>query len=659
MNTKVLIRKLLNNGEALQVKKLIESYNDNYDLEAYSFRGVYYFIIGEFEKAKDQFLKGLEFQEYNFDFNYNLGIIYYELKNYEKSFEYYLTAQFLCSDDNLKQEIKNKLNIILIQELILVEKGKEITEKVKKKFYYLDRNFPTIQEENMTCKLIKLFDKEYYIGVYDRYRAERDGMFDEISFKKYPMLYKVELIEVTSDNSFIASKKCILPIVCLKNNANIEFKYKDRVTRVEQSLKGRYYYYMVECGSEVNSRDDIFVGKPIQQENKGLKKLVLNIFVDGLSKSIIEDVGLENIMPNTYRFFSKGTKFNNCYVSGEWTYVNMASFYTGKYTTSHRVFHPKFNSTLPTENKILSEYFKESGYYTAKIDGDWRSVPQTGYIRGTDRYLYQSAIRGMNVEEVVCESIEHIEAFDEVNKFMWVCISDLHDIADEYEASVSVQASTNVEHRSVKNEFKLTSVEKSFDLNKRELYIKQIKKVDTYLGLLFQYIENNYDNDDIIISLFSDHGQGYLVPDNKEFLSDMRVKVPMMFRGAGFEAKESNEIIQGLDLMPILLNRCGIELEKGLDCNLPKCLGGEREREYAYTESIFPEKTYKASLRFENKTFYFETEDICRNDGSVNIEKYIGKTVLNQGYVEITDVEFEAKCIEIIRNHLNYYRRFD
>ena len=46
-------------------------------------------------------------------------------------------------------------------------------------------------------------------------------------------------------------------------------------------------------------------------------KLVLNLFIDGLSQKIIEEYSLQELMPNTFCFFSKGKIFNNCYSNGD------------------------------------------------------------------------------------------------------------------------------------------------------------------------------------------------------------------------------------------------------------------------------------------------------------------------------------------------------
>ncbi|MEF9951710.1 MAG: sulfatase-like hydrolase/transferase [Clostridium sp.] len=563
----------------------------------------------------------------------------------------------MCLDSSIKEDITSNINSILSEGVISVKVGKEITEKVKKKFIYEDKHFPILEGENKTCKLINLFDKEYYLGVYDRYRVERDGIYEEESFKDHPGLCKVELIETYNCKSLFVEEDCVIPIVCLENNTLIKFKNKKYSTNINQKNKGRYYYYNIEKGTKVYSKDKLIFGKPIRAQKKGLKKLVLNIFVDGLSQSFLENKGLEKIMPNTYKYFKKGVICENTYVSGEWTLVGMASYFTGKYTATHNIFHPVYNTPLPSNNKIYSEYFSEGGYYTAKIDGDWRSTPNTGYARGINRFLYQSAIRGMNVEEIVCETIEHLSGFSNQNNFAWIGISDLHDISDGFELSLSSQTKLHINSRVIKEEEGCTSVRRTYDCNKEVLYENQIKKVDMYLGFLFDFIEGNYNEDEVVISLISDHGQGYLVKEEDEFLSDMRTKVPMMFRGSGFSKGEKcQELMQGLDLMGVVLNELQMNIEEGLDSVVPRFFGGEKGRDYVYSESIFPGSTYKASIKNNKYDFYFESEHNCGEDGSVDFGNYRYKFINKE--TSINEEEEHQKCINIVKNHLKYYVKY-
>ena len=57
-----------------------------------------------------------------------------------------------------------------------------------------------------------------------------------------------------------------------------------------------------------------------------------------------------------------------------------------------------------------------------------------------------------------------------------------------------------------------TSVKQNYSWGKSQRYKKTIQYFDMLFGFLYNYIEKNYKDDEIVISLFADHGQGYLVP---------------------------------------------------------------------------------------------------------------------------------------------------
>ncbi len=282
----------------------------------------------------------------------------------------------------------------------------------------------------------------------------------------------------------------------VKNNyQEVEININDQINNFESLLKDRFYYYKFNKNDEleIKSNKEFILGNKIEiKKNKNLPSLVLNIFIDGLSQKFIEENNLENIAPNIYKFFKEGTICNNTYVTGEWTYVSLASFFTGKTTTNHRVFHPNYDTNNLIRNELYSEIFQNEGYLTAKIDGDWRSNPAIGYMKGLDRYLYQPSVREMHCDDVITETIEHLETFKNNNNFLWICIPDLHDVADEFETRISTQVRSSINCRAFEKSQE-TSVRKKKDDKKSERFGVQLKRIDTYLGLLFNYIKDNYN----------------------------------------------------------------------------------------------------------------------------------------------------------------------
>ena len=117
--------------------------------------------------------------------------------------------------------------------------------------------------------------------------------------------------------SIILEEDNIIPILTTENSTSIKIKCNDEDYKINQIFTNRYYYYTLKGNIEINSDKNIIIGKPLKlAKNDKNKDLVLTIFIDGLSYAFLEEQGLENIMPNTYKFFNKGTICKKCYTTG-------------------------------------------------------------------------------------------------------------------------------------------------------------------------------------------------------------------------------------------------------------------------------------------------------------------------------------------------------
>ncbi len=658
--------------EVNELDKTLEMFNQyrdllEKDLELYTMKATYYYLIGEINEAIEILNEGIKKNKFNYELNYNLAILYEEIGKHIEAYKYYIISSIIADEQINKSEATDHAIRIVNEIACKVEEQKDeksnwsdqlkqINKEVK---IYLLGGLDTFPKKSDSESYIgQFYDDKFFVGKYNYYFSERvtDISVGVADFTEY----KIEMYNayLTDKMEIESQEDCIIPIATKIRKNNIIVKNDKGEYVISPKEVDTYYYYSIKGPATLYSNRPFICGSPIKKtRNTRNKELVLNIFIDGLSQYILESMGLENLMPNTYKFFGKGTICNNAYVSGEWTYVGMASFFTGNYTTHHKMFHPNYVTKLPDDQKILSEIFKEQGYFTTKIDGDWRSIPIYGYARGIDRTLYQPTIIGMNLEEVIMELIEHIETFKDTNQFIWTCIGDLHDIADGFESRLLVQSQMNIKNRKVADEIKTTSVHVKHDEDKIERYKLQIKRIDMYLGMLFSYIENNFDDQNIVVSLVSDHGQSYLLKEGDAFLCDKRTKVPMMFRGGNVPKGECQELVQGLDLMPILCKLCGIPLQsEKLDCNLPTYFGREKQREYAYSESIFPGSTYKAAIHMAHQTFFYETVDKVKNDGRVSMDEYTLLLVDKEGNKKEIDEKFKEEMLEIINNHMAYNR---
>lgn len=424
--------------------------------------------------------------------------------------------------------------------------------------------------------------------------------------------------------------ECILPVSLVKkgfegsyidNDALIQLKINGKKTDLKGLAINRFHYLPVQGNSkiELSSSHDFIAGDELgkRQGKKHKKKLVLVLFIDGFAAEILKKSHLKDMMPHTYRFFSKGIMFNNCYSSSKWTLPNLASMFSGKYAKKHGIFHPSKEIELGKNYPVISNYFQDDGYLTLHVEGGWRLTPSYGYCKGFDRTIYK---KNMQESEILAALFEHISAFKERDNFAWLSFMDLHHDMNLL-PDIDIQAETPIMYHSYGPSKIKSALIKSFDEKKTYKYAKKLTNIDFDLKRIYDYLEDNYSNDEMLVVLVSDHGQGY-IQDSKTTLSKTRTHVPLMVRGCKNKNTGSDEIVSNMDLLPILLHLSGIPYDNGsFDGTLPKIFGGEG-REYAITETIYPGEPYTAAITDAENEFYFETEANADDSGNVNANKF-------------------------------------
>lgn len=498
-----------------------------------------------------------------------------------------------------------------------------------------------------------------YIGIYRAPLPQFIGT-DNLSLPRT----KAEFLKFKKKGNYNYVKgstdEYLLPVASAEANNIHTFKSEDKEYKVTQLFPQHFNYYRVKNGIQIESMKQAYYGYPIPLEHKqGRRKLVLSFFVDGLAQEVINGDDFEKLMPNTYKFFSKGTICTQAHSCSEWTYPSLATCVSGLDTLHHMIFHDKLDGELPKNSPTLIEYFKGKGYYTSKMDGEWRSIPSYGYARGLDQYVYQHQSMGARAEQEIMDVIEHLETFKETDQYLWMAVGDLHDVADGLDLSDAVQKNLTLEEREL-DELGVTSVKQNYSAKKTAMYKKTIQYFDMLFGFLYTYIENNYTDDEILISLFADHGQGYLIPTGKPFLSKERTKVAFMFRGANVKQQVTDEIISTADYLPIMCRLADIQYDAAsIDGKLPKTFGGLEEREYTITESLHPKDRYYAVANARDYEIYFENSEKTDEEGRFLLGDYkVFGFYKDAENTPITDAEllkrYENIFLERIAEHIIY-----
>lgn len=622
------IKVSLQKNDLEQAEQQLKEYaNHMKNAEWYTLQATYHFQLGEYQDAIRVLKEGLVLHSFNFFINVNLAITLEVTQEFFSSMKYYAYAWKYARNDGERNHCLESIKRIVselsssesISEEILndhIQKCNQILGGVDSRFFPLDNNGQSLVRQVMN----RGTEDESMVNMY---RSLTVADIDQ----ERRFYHKVELLkgrEVHGKHEVDLLNPSVLPLSLIHSSTNIRMTLNDRTYNFTNLAHHKYHYLRFnESGKlRIESNKPIFIGHPIRLNDSSRKhKLVLKIFIDGLSYRFLEQQGIQNTMPNTYSYFKQGFISKRCYATSEWTLPSKASVNTGNYPTTHKLLHPTYNYRFEKYNKLMSEYMKESGYFTTKIDTNWRTTPTFGYYKGFDRILYQNFMGGMDCRDVIMETIEHIEAFDGKNNFVSISLMDLHNVPDEIEDTLIGQVNTSIEDRLNKQLKGETSVLTKYDESKIVKYEKEIKRVDVFLGILYDYLNKKYSDDEVLVVLHSDHGQTFLEIEDS-ITHDSRRLVPFMVKGHQVPKLMSEEIIETVDILPTMLSLCDIGLPDNIDGRLPKCFGGEQKRKFAITHVIHPNQPYRVAISDDTHTFYLETKENVENDLSINLEDY-------------------------------------
>lgn len=664
------------NNNLDEAEKLIDNYKVNcaYDRDIKFLECNLYMLKGDIFRAEEiahecvrKFPTSYEAYYYQASVLQLKGEIIKALRAYKISL--FLHKYFVKPHDEVYNDINNQISILEKEVEYKAEeyiKNKDEKNMLKLSSYLARESVAWGKDEKTTRNPGKIIvgdrywvtdDDLRYVGIY---RSPVPGFIGKENMSL--VRTQAEFLKFVNYGSELVfngdAKEYMIPIACECDQNILLFKESNQSYRIAQFDAQHFSYYKIKDKTYIYSSKPAYFGYPIPLEHKkDRKKLVLSFFVDGLAQEVINGDDFEKLMPNTYKFFKKGTVCTKAYSCSEWTFPSLATYESGLDTLNHMMFHNKLDGELPKEVPTLSEYFKSKGYYTSKLDGDWRCIYSYGFARGVDQYIYQIQPMGARAEQEIINIIEHLEAFKDTDHYLWMTVGDLHDIADGLDLSTAVQSKLTLEEREYEDRG-ATSVKQNYSEKKASMYKKTIKYFDMLFGFLYSYIEDNYKDDEIVISLFADHGQGYLVPPEKHFLSKERTKVAFMFRGSDAQKIQTDEIISTADYLPIMCKLAGIPYDETcINGRLPKIFGGKEEREYTITECLHPGDNYSAVANSKDYEIYFDNSEKTDDEGRFKLGDYKVYGFYKDGTV-ITDDKllkrFEHIFIQRVAEHIIY-----
>lgn len=466
---------------------------------------------------------------------------------------------------------------------------------------------------------------QYWVGVFtnqETLNGKGELLSREKDKREFVLEYGADMIfdivkSQTSNDFYFdpQGKKYILSLAGSEAGQEIEIASGDKNY---DAILGKWEYsnYRIEEPVKITGKKEFTVGKPILLEHSSKrKKIVLNILVDALSWQAMKEQNYA-LLPNTMKFFSKGVIFNNHFSVGEYTYSAIHAIETGMYPHHSQIYKESINMPLSAKYEVISEQMQKQGYYCVNIMGCGDAL-YTGAYRGYDRLITNSY--ATRAYEGVERTIQHMEAFGECDQFLFLHIMDVHPWQiGRISMPLASQTCLSLEDRLWQTQEKVASVYLKYSPLYAHANMMGIQNTDRSLGILFDYLESHYNDDEYVVQLYSDHGAS--IYDNYPYLmSRYQTSAAYMVRGAGIPSLGIvDELTSAVDIYNVMAKVNGFATPDYVDGNLPKALGG-KEREYTISNSIFPGQTYKLCIRTKQYEFQLESKEFVDVDGTVDL----------------------------------------
>ena len=448
--------------------------------------------------------------------------------------------------------------------------------------------------------------QESFIGY-----GHRDFLFD---------LQKATEVRGTAKIELPPGEEAIIPIAGTAINQPLAVTTESLGTKEAYLGKWAFSFFRFSESATLHASADApyAVGTPIRLgHSPQRRKLVLNLFVDGLSWAVARPYAATHL-PNVMRFFSRGVIFDQHFSTSEYTLPAHPAIETGYYPHHTQIFNEKAGYELPLHMTTISEQMKEQGYYCAAPLACTNGISH-GILRGFDRLIASGWT--LNSVNAVDSAIRHLKAFDEADLFLFLLANDVHPYdALDFKFDTAVETHMALSERIFNQKVPAAAVRLPSLYIHQEQYLERIRQVDRNLGQLFSYLETHFSEDEYLVNLYSDHGVSIFNNSTAavDVISENSTHAAWMMRGAGVpEGVVVHDLTSTVDIYPTLGHLCGFPVNDDIDGRLPAIFGGTA-RDAAYSMSMFPGQTYKLAVRNHGHVLRLETREVLDEDGTVD-----------------------------------------
>jgi len=365
---------------------------------------------------------------------------------------------------------------------------------------------------------------------------------------------------------------------------------------------------------------------------------VLFVVVDTLRWDHIGCYGAERqTTPAIDGIAAGATRFDRAYSVAPWTMPSVASMFTGLYPSRHRA--NSFGLGLPDGVDTLAEILNREGYATQAVVSHSAIGSRNNFQQGFDVYL-ESEAKGhdhVSTNGVTGQAIGLLEslAAGEAPFLLFVHYFDPHyNYKRHPEYGFAAEAAGRLDGEQPMRELlrmapDMTPEEARF---LKDVYDEEIGFTDAGIGRLLERLEALGLDEDTIVILTADHGEGVLDHGDLGHTSSLYeelVRVPLILRGPGRTTPGSvvEEPVSLASLTPTILDLVGLDMKnRGFQVgSLAPLLGGKSR---ASADGVFcevdfvPVRSGRSVGKVHKKAIVGTRYKLVRDDPTGRLELY-------------------------------------
>lgn len=300
--------------------------------------------------------------------------------------------------------------------------------------------------------------------------------------------------------------------------------------------------------------------------------------------------------PNLDKLAQQGVQFNRAYASSPQSVPARASIFTGRSPVA--VNMTRFNVPLARRFRTFPEYLREHGYYTGvagrgyHMDGS--VTGKTGKIREAEEYyeakglktfperldtcmVVPDARKGKSHWKINRQFFEFMSRRDKDKPFfLQLSYSDPHTPYDAAKIHDPESLTLPPHYPDTPGVRKHLAA-----------YYDEIHRMDSDLGEVLCYLDDNKLTDNTIVIFMGDNGGAQLRA--KGTLYEDGIKVPFIIRWRGHiaEGKELDGIVSNVDIAPTVLSAAGIPIPEEMEgIDLLSAMTGTKDLPERYVFSV-------------------------------------------------------------------------